>query len=193
MYGWLSYFSLSSDVPASLRNLPLRVPMHCYHSLPPYSCSLSMRSISTRASQSMRCASARVNIRSSSYMWRLALAVVRRTMANTPLRLYWQCKRAWPITSWQRREALSGDRRSLRLPPFQATVKRTPAQPWRYSQLKTRKPRTANKQQAQRKTTMSDKADFRQFYRDAHAVTNLSEREKIFIGLAVAMVRNCQP
>jgi hypothetical protein len=40
---------------------------------------------------------------------------------------------------------------------------------------------------------MHDKADFRQFYRDAHAVTNLSEREKIFMGLAIAMVRNCQP
>ena len=40
---------------------------------------------------------------------------------------------------------------------------------------------------------MSHRADFRQFYRDAHAVTNLSEREKIFMGLAVAMVRNCQP
>jgi alkylhydroperoxidase/carboxymuconolactone decarboxylase family protein YurZ len=40
---------------------------------------------------------------------------------------------------------------------------------------------------------MHDKADFRQFYRDAHAVTNLSEREKILMGLAIAMVRNCQP
>ena len=40
---------------------------------------------------------------------------------------------------------------------------------------------------------MSEKADFRQFYRDAHAVSNLSEREKIFMGLAVAMMRNCQP
>jgi len=30
---------------------------------------------------------------------------------------------------------------------------------------------------------MSERADFRQFYRDAHAVSNLSEREKIFIGL----------
>ena len=29
------------------------------------------------------------------------------------------------------------------------------------------------------------KADFRQFYRDAHAVECLSEREKIFLGLAV--------
>ena len=40
---------------------------------------------------------------------------------------------------------------------------------------------------------MSEKADFRQFYRDAHAVENLSEREKIFMGLAVAFTRNCQP
>jgi hypothetical protein len=40
---------------------------------------------------------------------------------------------------------------------------------------------------------MSERADFRQFYRDAHAVSNLSEREKIFIGLAVAFIRNCQP
>jgi hypothetical protein len=38
-----------------------------------------------------------------------------------------------------------------------------------------------------------ERADFRQFYRDAHAVENLSEREKIFMGLAVAMARNCQP
>lgn len=37
------------------------------------------------------------------------------------------------------------------------------------------------------------KADFRQFYRDAHAVECLSEREKIFLGLAVAMTRNCDP
>jgi hypothetical protein len=40
---------------------------------------------------------------------------------------------------------------------------------------------------------MSERADFRQFYRDAHTVANLSEREKIFIGLAVAFIRNCQP
>ena len=40
---------------------------------------------------------------------------------------------------------------------------------------------------------MTERADFRQFYRDAHAVTTLSEREKIFMGLAVAMTRNCQP
>ena len=40
---------------------------------------------------------------------------------------------------------------------------------------------------------MSERADFRQFYRDAHAMANLSEREKMFIGLAVACIRNCQP
>lgn len=40
---------------------------------------------------------------------------------------------------------------------------------------------------------MRERADFRRFYRDAHAAPTLSEREKIFIGLAVAMVRNCQP
>ena len=45
----------------------------------------------------------------------------------------------------------------------------------------------------QKETKMSERADFRQFYRDAHAVRNLSEREKILLGLAVAMVRNCQP
>jgi hypothetical protein len=37
------------------------------------------------------------------------------------------------------------------------------------------------------------RADFRTFYRDAHAVTCLSDREKKFLGLAVAMTRNCQP
>jgi hypothetical protein len=39
---------------------------------------------------------------------------------------------------------------------------------------------------------MTERADFRKFYRDAHAVTNLSEREKVFMGLAVALARNCQ-
>jgi hypothetical protein len=37
------------------------------------------------------------------------------------------------------------------------------------------------------------RADFRTFYRDAHAVTGLSEREKIFMGLAVALTKTCQP
>jgi hypothetical protein len=37
------------------------------------------------------------------------------------------------------------------------------------------------------------KADFRTFYRDAHAVECLSEREKMLIGLAVAMTRLCDP
>ncbi len=39
---------------------------------------------------------------------------------------------------------------------------------------------------------MSDRADFRKFFRDAHAVDNLSEREKMFMGLAVSFARNCQ-
>jgi len=37
------------------------------------------------------------------------------------------------------------------------------------------------------------KADFRTFYRDAHAVECLTEREKMLIGLAVAMMRLCDP
>ncbi len=39
---------------------------------------------------------------------------------------------------------------------------------------------------------MNERADFRKFYRDAHAVANLSEREKMFMGLAVALARGCQ-
>ena len=39
---------------------------------------------------------------------------------------------------------------------------------------------------------MTERADFRKFYREAHAVSNLSEREKMFMGLAVAFARNCQ-
>jgi len=39
---------------------------------------------------------------------------------------------------------------------------------------------------------MTERADFREFYREAHAVNNLSEREKMFMGLAVAFARNCQ-
>jgi hypothetical protein len=37
------------------------------------------------------------------------------------------------------------------------------------------------------------KADFRTFYRDAHAVECLSDREKMLIGLTVAMMRLCDP
>ncbi len=37
------------------------------------------------------------------------------------------------------------------------------------------------------------KADFRTFYRDAHAVACLTEREKMLIGLTVAMMRLCDP
>ncbi len=39
---------------------------------------------------------------------------------------------------------------------------------------------------------MTERANFRTFYRDAHAVSELSQREKIFMGLAVALARNCQ-
>jgi hypothetical protein len=52
---------------------------------------------------------------------------------------------------------------------------------------------TLSRERALEEAVMSERANFRQFYRDAHAVDNLSEREKIFIGLAVAFVRNCQP
>jgi hypothetical protein len=37
------------------------------------------------------------------------------------------------------------------------------------------------------------KADFRTFYRDAHAVDCLTEREKMLMGLAVAMMHLCDP
>jgi hypothetical protein len=37
------------------------------------------------------------------------------------------------------------------------------------------------------------KADFRTFYRDAHAVECLTEREKMLIGITVAMMRLCDP
>ena len=40
---------------------------------------------------------------------------------------------------------------------------------------------------------MTERADFRQFYRDAHKVDLLTAREKILMGLAIAIVRNCQP
>ena len=38
-----------------------------------------------------------------------------------------------------------------------------------------------------------EKTDFRQFYRDAHSVACLNEREKMLFGLAVAMTRGCDP
>ena len=38
-----------------------------------------------------------------------------------------------------------------------------------------------------------NKADFRTFYRDAHAVECLTEREKMLMGIAVAMMRLCDP
>jgi hypothetical protein len=37
------------------------------------------------------------------------------------------------------------------------------------------------------------KADFRTFYRDAHSAECLTEREKMLIGLTVAMMRLCDP
>jgi hypothetical protein len=37
------------------------------------------------------------------------------------------------------------------------------------------------------------KADFRTFYRDAHAAECLTDREKMLIGLTVAMMRLCDP
>ena len=40
---------------------------------------------------------------------------------------------------------------------------------------------------------MNDAADFRTYYHDAHATPLLTEREKKLIGIAVAIVRNCQP
>jgi len=40
---------------------------------------------------------------------------------------------------------------------------------------------------------MKKKADFRKYYRDAHAVDILTDREKKLIGIAVAIVQNCQP
>ena len=39
----------------------------------------------------------------------------------------------------------------------------------------------------------SQQADFRSFYRDAHAVECLTDREKMLIGLTVAMMRLCDP
>jgi hypothetical protein len=43
-----------------------------------------------------------------------------------------------------------------------------------------------------KENAMTERADFRRFYRDAHAVSCLTEREKVFMGLAVALARNCQ-
>jgi len=49
------------------------------------------------------------------------------------------------------------------------------------------------KTRSQKEATVVEKTDFRTFYREAHAVTCLSEREKMLLGLAVAMTRNCEP
>ena len=50
-------------------------------------------------------------------------------------------------------------------------------------------------QDSLRRTGVTDlnKADFRTFYRDAHAVECLTEREKMLIGIAVATMRLCDP
>ena len=39
---------------------------------------------------------------------------------------------------------------------------------------------------------MNDRADFRKYYRNAHATALLTDREKKLIGIAVAIARNCQ-
>jgi hypothetical protein len=44
-----------------------------------------------------------------------------------------------------------------------------------------------------REDTKLKKGDFRTFYRDAHAVECLTDREKMLIGLTVAMMRLCDP
>ena len=38
-----------------------------------------------------------------------------------------------------------------------------------------------------------ERPDFRTFYRDAHNASCLTDREKMLLGLAVAMTRNCDP
>ncbi len=40
---------------------------------------------------------------------------------------------------------------------------------------------------------MPEETDFRKYYHDAHATALLTDREKKLIGIAVAVVRNCQP
>ena len=40
---------------------------------------------------------------------------------------------------------------------------------------------------------MSNRADFRRYFQETHATDLLTEREKTLIGIAVAIVRNCQP
>jgi hypothetical protein len=52
--------------------------------------------------------------------------------------------------------------------------------------------RSAGRYSITRSQTLK-KADFRTFYRDAHAVECLTEREKMLIGLTVAMMRLCDP
>ena len=40
---------------------------------------------------------------------------------------------------------------------------------------------------------MAVKVDHQKYYKDAHATDLLTDREKKLIGVAVAIVRNCQP
>ena len=40
---------------------------------------------------------------------------------------------------------------------------------------------------------MGTKVDHQNYYKDAHASDLLTDREKKLIGIAVAIVRNCQP
>ena len=40
---------------------------------------------------------------------------------------------------------------------------------------------------------MSEHTEFRKYFHDAHATDLLTDREKKLIGIAVAIVRNCQP
>ncbi|MFC1885777.1 hypothetical protein ACFLZM_01785 [Thermodesulfobacteriota bacterium] len=40
---------------------------------------------------------------------------------------------------------------------------------------------------------MSNRADFRRYFQEAHSTDLLIEREKILIGIAVSIVHNCQP
>lgn len=40
---------------------------------------------------------------------------------------------------------------------------------------------------------MHEHTAFQAYYRDAHATDLLTDREKVLIGIAVAIARNCQP
>jgi hypothetical protein len=51
---------------------------------------------------------------------------------------------------------------------------------------------STNFEPARKELFMTKRADFRKYYHDAHATDLLTEREKKLIGIAVAIVRNCQ-